>query len=493
MAKDIGYLDDEEEVASRKIPPPSPIFLEPPMHAEDPRDRDIRLRQQLLIDEERKLAATTAKDYKEKFASDYPKAIAIIYSLVSETIRKDLSRAVENAVPPITNNETKYRKIRERLQDKWGPNSQKDAEELRRKLTNLQGDARGWDIYLIALDDIIQVLAKTAKRDSANNPLLEPVPLRPPLPRPPINSTLAGFQAHFAADLANELAWDALHPAGAFQNHKPTDDAIKNIVIMALADSQHECYSSMANRYRQTDHATKTWPELRADVESMIQNNHKGTSKDPDIFSNRHSRRIIYDEVTQPPQKYIRAARDTSPNHYDPFPPYEPTYYIRDPPTQQSSTRAASYPPNPSTSLAPNRPNCVNCGGDHAGRDCDSLTCSKCQGTFPSAALRQAHYLAAHARVKIIAPDSSILRKQTKYNTNRNTPPTSPFMQRSAASTPTDHSYNQPPSSALPEQAPDDSGYDSVFSNASTTDYQDPVYDDSAIAADYLREVPPNV
>ena len=207
MAKDIGYLDDEEEVASR-----------------NPRDRDIRFRQQLLIDEERKLAATTtAKDYKEKFASDYPKAIAIIYSsLVSETIRKDLSRAVENAVPPITNNETKYRKIRERLQDKWGPNSQKDAEELRRKLTNLQGDARGWDIYLIALDDIIQVLTKTAKRDSANNPLLEPVPLRPPLPRPPINSTLAGFQANFAADLANELAWDALHPSAAFQNHKRT-------------------------------------------------------------------------------------------------------------------------------------------------------------------------------------------------------------------------------------------------------------------------------
>ena len=246
------------------------------MHVEDPRDRDIRLRQQLLIDEERKLAATTAKDYKEKFASDYPKAIAIIYALVSETIRKDLSRAVENAVPAITNNEAKYRKIRERLQDKWGPNSQKDAEELRRKLTNLQGDARGWDIYLIALDDITQVLAKTVKRDSANNPLLEPVPLRPPLPRPPINSTLAGFQAHFAADLANEIAWDALHPAGAFQNHKPTDDAIKNIVIMALADSQHECYSSMANRYRQTDHANKTWSELRADIESMIQNNRKG-------------------------------------------------------------------------------------------------------------------------------------------------------------------------------------------------------------------------
>ena len=60
MAKDIGYLDDEEEVANRKIPPPAAIFLEPPMHAEDPRDRDIRLRQQLLIDEEHsKLAAAS--------------------------------------------------------------------------------------------------------------------------------------------------------------------------------------------------------------------------------------------------------------------------------------------------------------------------------------------------------------------------------------------------------------------------------------------------
>jgi hypothetical protein len=135
----------------------------------------------------------------------------------------------------------------------------------------------------------------------------------------------------------------------------------------------------VANRYRQTDHATKTWSELSADVESIIQNNHKGTSKDPDIFPNRHSRRIIYDDATQPPQKYIRAARDTSPNHYDPFSPYEPNnYYTSDPQTQPFSTRAASYLPNPSTSPAPNRPNCVNCCGDHAGRDCDSLTCSKC-------------------------------------------------------------------------------------------------------------------
>ena len=57
-------------------------------------------------------------------------------------------------------------------------------------------------------------------------------------------------------------------------------------------------------------------------------------------------------------------------------------------------------------------------------------------------------------------------------------------MQRSAASTPTGRTYSQPPPSDLPDQAPDDCGYDSVFSNASTNDYQDSVYDDSAMAAD---------
>ena len=107
MAKDIRYLDDEEEeVTSRKIPPPSPIFLEPPMHVEDPRDRDIRLRQQC------KLAAATAKDYKEKFASDYLKAIAAsslkqsvkIYPvqsrmqfLPSPTTRPNIARSVKDS------------------------------------------------------------------------------------------------------------------------------------------------------------------------------------------------------------------------------------------------------------------------------------------------------------------------------------------------------------------------------------------------------------
>ena len=94
MAKDIGTLDDEEEFARRKIPPHSSM-------------KNANLQQQQ--------PRTTKKNSP---VIKYPKVIAIVYGLVSETIiRKDLTRAFENAAPIITNNEAKYYKIRERLQD----------------------------------------------------------------------------------------------------------------------------------------------------------------------------------------------------------------------------------------------------------------------------------------------------------------------------------------------------------------------------------------
>ena len=71
---------------------------------------------------------------------------------------------------------THYRVMKIRLCNKFGPNSQKkDAEETRRKkLEGLYGDHRGWDIYLAALDTLVEELSKTPVRDIANNPVLSP-------------------------------------------------------------------------------------------------------------------------------------------------------------------------------------------------------------------------------------------------------------------------------------------------------------------------------
>ena len=96
----------------------------------------------------------------------------------------DLERTIQNIIPPTTDVKIKNRVMKERLLNEFGPNSAKDAEETRRKLESLHGDHRGWDVYLAALDSLVEILTKTPVRDTTNNPVMEPVPIRPHLPVP---------------------------------------------------------------------------------------------------------------------------------------------------------------------------------------------------------------------------------------------------------------------------------------------------------------------
>ena len=56
---------------------------------------------------ETQISSNDHQGLKETFSSDYPKAIATVYGLVSETIRKDLTRAVGNSVPTTKQNITR--------------------------------------------------------------------------------------------------------------------------------------------------------------------------------------------------------------------------------------------------------------------------------------------------------------------------------------------------------------------------------------------------
>ena len=144
-----------------------------------------------------------------------------------------------------------FRAMKEILLSKFGPNSQKDAEETRRKLESLHWYQRGWDIYLAALDSLVEVLTKTPVRDTANNPVLQPVPIRPHLPIPPATANLAEYLAYKNNDANDQLAWALLHPNDKPMNHRPTDAAIKSSVMLALGSSIFSPYSILAQRYRQ--------------------------------------------------------------------------------------------------------------------------------------------------------------------------------------------------------------------------------------------------
>jgi hypothetical protein len=144
---------------------------------------------------------------------------------------------------------THYRVMKERLCNKFGPNLQKDAEETRRKMEGLHGDHRGWDIYLAAMDTLVQVLSKTPVRDIANNPILQPVPtIRPHLPIPPTTATLADVLVYKINDTNAQRAWEVLNPNDKYMNHRPTDAAIKSSVMLALGSPTFTPYSNLAQQ-----------------------------------------------------------------------------------------------------------------------------------------------------------------------------------------------------------------------------------------------------
>ena len=89
---------------------------------------------------------------------------------LSPTIQIDLNRAIEENSPATTDIAIHYRRMKAHLEDKWAPNSEKDSEEALRKLALLKFDDRGADVFLAAVFAIIDLLAKTPVRDSANNP-----------------------------------------------------------------------------------------------------------------------------------------------------------------------------------------------------------------------------------------------------------------------------------------------------------------------------------
>ena len=180
-------------------------------------------------------------------------------------------------------------------------------------------------------------------------------------------------------------------------NHRPTDAAIKSSVMLALGSSIYSPYSILAQRYRQNDHANKTWTDLRMDIESNISNNFTGTSRDPDIHMRQRDRPTrdwhrSLSRFDQPPAE-SRSSRAL----YDAY-HYECRKRSIDntaqPPPQDVRAAMPTTQPTTPTQLFP----CANCGGDHRATECDSLKFFTCQATFLTAAQRQAHYMHTQTR-----------------------------------------------------------------------------------------------
>ena len=220
-------------------------------------------------------------------------------------------------------------------------------------------------------------------------------------------------------------------------NHRPIDPAIKTIIILALGQSGFKHYSALAQRYQQTDHAIRTWPELRQDIESLVQNNNRGPSRKPSSLP-RQDRTTMTGTVLRDSPQDNRSARTEYNDsaygnkllqiaHRKPVPPLPtpvpPRHHV---PLRITQVSLHQLRRRPST---------------------QRTTCSLCQASFPTAAQRHAHYIAV-TTIRPSAPASTNKKPQ-------HPPPTSPFLNvRSARSG----------CSSNASQSSYDSGYDSTAS-----------------------------
>jgi hypothetical protein len=170
MADNLSFLQDAAELRGRTLVPPPALFIRPPLgHAEGALEKEIRAREQKIVDENHKLEVSRHNEYKDKLASDYPKAMTAHNHFLSRQIITDLERHIENISPPTTDAGSHYRAMKKRLVDEWGPSSDTDALKTVKDIQNLTGDYRGWDVYLPGIDILNGVLQRTLQRDANDN------------------------------------------------------------------------------------------------------------------------------------------------------------------------------------------------------------------------------------------------------------------------------------------------------------------------------------
>ena len=306
-------------------------------------------------------------------------------------------------------------------------------------------------MYLAALDSLIEVLTQTPVRDTANNPIImAPVPSRSHLSVPPSTASLAEFVAYAVNDANDRAAWNLLHPFDKILNHRPTDTtAIKNNVMLALGSSIYASYSILAQRYRQTDHANRTWTDLHQDSELIITNNNTGTSRDFGLCQRDHHTRDwrpTTHRQDQPPSD-SRASRTLYAAYHD-----EPSSTMilhgkrtldhpQHPPNEVRAATPTSGTPSPATK---NAYPCSNCGADHRSVDCDNPKCLQLAKPTTSAS----------TSATLNALDSDRTTQPAAVNTLHQP---HLFLSRSVED--------------MHKPSPYDSGYDSTFSRASGPRY----------------------
>ena len=302
---------------------------------------------------------------------------------------------LQNSTP-----EVRYFSMRARLEEKWGPNSQIDAIDLRDKLSRLSGDVLGWETYCKKFTEIVKTLTKTLQRDEHGNIVRGPPPSMPFVPLPASPTSLLQREEYYYSVRDALARWVANPVLGLVLTHAPTELERKGILLRALGSSEQGGYSSIAAHYRLNENEDKPLSSIWKDLELHIQYEAKILQKSgirpqspyPSQLSSAMSQQgYRVDRHHSTHNRY----NDNNSNHHA-YNPSASRQLDRSPPEPNRKRSREDFVVDRTYDANSVVVPCKNCQGAHTTKECPSTRCSTCGSTFSSAHERKVHYVEAH-------------------------------------------------------------------------------------------------
>ena len=417
MQATISDIASEERIARIKYRPRIPPAETADQSIADPqaRERDLARRQK-IADDDHQTAKKKQDSQMETLDNNFTAGIALIMTMVDDQIGQDLAATISSGTiaGTLTTPEDKYRATMRKLETTWGPHTQLHVGIIRKQLEELDGD-RSWSNYLSRFQHLTGTLEETPQRDASGNVVRGPTP-QPTLPALP-NGATATFQELQEYVLRVQAATalnNVLHPNGGPElNHKPSDDALRGIMLNALGRSEISEFKALNKSYLLTENSGKTIQQLLSNVKDLADARDSakygsgiyatGYSSDSSYHHQRSSRRNHERGHNRDRHDSYARQRSTSRSRErDNLEGYRHTRSQQKQPNNHSSpTIVITHQYATQTTASTGTPPCANCQKTtHTTRQCDSLTCGTCGKTFASTETRRQHYIEDHRRAQ---------------------------------------------------------------------------------------------
>jgi len=373
----IAYLRDPVRIrALRTQPAPTAHIPFPPNETENQREERKRRQDR----EDRLFASANERWIKDlrTIQQDFSIAITIIQKHVSEAINMDLQAVLVAQELIGATEEAKYNSIYNRLAFKYGPYDQKDVENLRDTLLNLDLD-KGVREAILLFNNTIMSMTLTYKRDGNNNILranVEPI-LPADLPHDATNEQII---EHWQ-QTENAKA-DVIGIEGPALNHRPTDEELKTYIKRALNRTTLSYFKNIFVESIKPQNAHWTFQQIMQQIDTLIDHESEGIQLQ--ATRNAFNQMSV---TTMLPDK----------DHYNAEKSYERTYYpgIYYNRNDQGRSSGPGAPGGPGGTER-----CMNCGQrGHRAFICPSLKCGQCDGQFDSVEDRRDHYKKWHGNI----------------------------------------------------------------------------------------------